>query len=396
MMRPLVALLVCCSLLLSGLSAGAQSQEDIDEIDRKIDRLKDQADGIEGERSASLAALVAAQEKLAVARAAVAEAQAKVDAVTAEIADNEAELDEIRLRLDRLAIEVANTRLEIRDARLLFQDRAAELYMQRAGAIGGAVVVNVDNMASVSVAARYSDDVFDSSERLLNTLEILERTEENQQAAIEQNQRDVEAILANLEQKRVALEEDKVVLAAAAAVVETEVANAAVLLAAVEAQIAEIEGEIAQLEADSIAIGEEIKRLARSDGDNPGFLQWPVSGSVSSGFGYRVHPISGSRKLHTGLDISAGSGTTIYAAGTGTVIWADWYGGYGRTVIVDHGGGLTTLYAHQSSINVSVGSSVNGTSVVGYVGSTGYSTGPHLHFETREWGSPVNPMNYLP
>ncbi len=395
MMRPLVALLVCCSLLIGGLSASAQSQGEIDEIDRKIERLKDQADGIAGERSASLAALVAAQEKLAVARAAVAEAQAKVDAVTAEIADNEAELDEIRLRLDRLAIEVANTRLEIRDARLLFQDRAAELYMQRAGAIGGAVVVNVDNMASVSVAARYSDDVFDSSERLLNTLEILERTEENQQAAIEQNQLDVEVILANLEQKRVALEEDKVVLAAAAAIVETEVHNAADLLAAIEAEIEEIEGEIAAFEVEQQKLKDDIARLARSDGNNPGILQWPVNGSVSSAFGYRIHPISGARKLHTGLDISAGSGTTIYAAGTGTVIWADWYGGYGKTVIVDHGGGLTTLYAHQSSLNVSVGSSVNGTSVVGYVGSTGYSTGPHLHFETREWGVPVNPMNYL-
>lgn len=395
MMRPLVALIVCCSLLMSGLSAGAQSEDDLDEIDRKIERLKDEADTYEGERTASVAAVVAAQEKLAVARAAVAEAQAKVDAVTAEIADNEAELDEINLRLDRLAIEVANTRLEIRDARLLFQDRAAELYMQRAGAIGGAVVVNVDNMASVSVAARYSDDVFDSSERLLNTLEILERTEENQQAAIEQNQQDVEVILANLEQKRLVLEEDKVVLAAAAAVVETEVANAAALLAAIEAEIAEIDDEISGLEADARAIQDEINRLARSDGSNPGILNWPVSGSVSSGFGYRIHPISGARKLHTGLDISAGSGTTIYAAGPGTVILASWYGGYGNTVIVDHGGGLTTLYAHQSSMNVSVGTIVSSQSVVGYVGSTGYSTGPHLHFETREWGVPVNPMNYL-
>ncbi|MDH5422990.1 MAG: hypothetical protein OEY55_14420, partial [Acidimicrobiia bacterium] len=131
-MKSLIAVLVLLAVLAGAVTAGAQSQSDIDEIDRKIDRLKDQASGVQGERTAQLRELEDAQARLRTARAAVAEAQAKVDAVTAEIADNEAELDELRIRLDRLAIEVANTRLEIREARLTFQDRAAELYMQRA------------------------------------------------------------------------------------------------------------------------------------------------------------------------------------------------------------------------------------------------------------------------
>lgn len=394
-MKSLIAVLVLLALMAGALTAGAQSQGDIDEIDRKIDRLKDQASGVQGERSAQLRELEGAQARLSVARAAVAEAQARVDAVTAEIADNEAQLDELRIRLDRLAIEVANTRLEIREARLTFQDRAAELYMQRASSIGSSVVVNVDDMASMSVALRYSDDVFDSSERLLNTLEILERTEENQQKAIEENQNTVAVILAGLEVKRTALEEDKIVLSAAAAVVDEEVHEAAALLAQIESEIAEIEGEIAAFEAEQDKLRADIARLSRSDGANPGQLSWPLGGAVTSGFGYRIHPISGARKLHTGLDISGGSGAPISAAGSGTVIWAGWYGGYGNTVIIDHGGGLTTLYAHQSSLNVSSGSSVSTGSVIGYVGSTGYSTGPHLHFETREFGAPVNPMNYL-
>lgn len=394
-MKSFVALFVLLAVMAGAVTAGAQSQSDIDEIDRKIDVLKDQSKGIASQRSAQLVELEAAQGRLRVARAAVAEAQAKVDAVTAEIANNEAQLDELNIRLDRLAIEVANTRLEIREARLTFQDRAAELYMQRASSIGSSVVVNVDDMASMSVAMRYSDDVFDSSERLLNTLEILERTEQNQQLAIEENQRTVEVLLAGLEIKRAALEDDKIALAAAAAIVDQEVHEAARILASIEAEIAEIEGEIAAFESEQAKLQADLNRLTSSGGSNPGRLSWPINGSVSSGFGYRIHPISGVSKLHTGLDISAGSGTPIAAAGSGTVIWADWYGGYGKTVIIDHGGGLTTLYAHQSSLNVSAGSSVSAGSTIGYVGSTGYSTGPHLHFETREYGTPVNPMNYL-
>jgi len=394
-MKSFVVFIVLLAVMAGTVTAGAQSQSDIDEIDRKIDVLKDQASGIASERSAQLVELEAAQGRLRVARAAVAEAQAKVDSVTAEIADNEAQLDELNVRLDRLAIEVANTRLEIREARLTFQDRAAELYMQRASSIGSSVVVNVDDMASMSVAMRYSDDVFDSSERLLNILEILERTEQNQQLAIEENQRTVEVLLAGLEIKRAALEDDKIALAAAAAIVDQEVHEAARILASIEAEIAEIEGEIAAFEAEQSKLEADLNRLTSAGGTNPGRLSWPLNGSVSSGFGYRIHPISGARKLHTGLDISGGSGAPIAAAGSGTVIWANWYGGYGMTVIIDHGGGLTTLYAHQSSLNVSTGSSVSAGSIIGYVGSTGYSTGPHLHFETRERGTPVNPMNYL-
>jgi len=125
-----------------------------------------------------------------------------------------------------------------------------------------------------------------------------------------------------------------------------------------------------------------------------GYLR-PVPGSVSSGFGYRIHPIFGSRRMHTGWDMSAGFGVPIRAARGGTVVSAGWMGGYGKAVVVSHGGGMSTLYAHQSSIAVGVGQRVSQGQVLGYVGSTGYSTGPHLHFEVRTNGAPVNPGNYL-
>ncbi len=123
---------------------------------------------------------------------------------------------------------------------------------------------------------------------------------------------------------------------------------------------------------------------------------WPLVGRLSSGFGPRVHPIFGTRRMHTGLDIGATPGEPIYAAKAGVVIFAGWRGGYGNAVVVDHGDGFSTLYAHQSQIGVSAGQQVVMGDVVGYVGSTGWSTGPHLHFELRLNGSPIDPLPYLP
>ena len=117
-------------------------------------------------------------------------------------------------------------------------------------------------------------------------------------------------------------------------------------------------------------------------------LIWPVSGPVVSGFGMRWG------RMHTGIDIGVGYGTPIQAAAGGTVIFAGWMGGYGNFVIVDHGGGLSTAYAHQSSIAVG-GGAVSQGQVLGYVGCTGHCFGPHLHFEVRINGSAVDPLGYL-
>ncbi len=126
--------------------------------------------------------------------------------------------------------------------------------------------------------------------------------------------------------------------------------------------------------------------------------QWPVNQPyrVSSGFGPRIHPIFGTRRQHTGLDIGGGSGDPIYAAKGGTILSAGWRGGYGNAVVVDHGGGFSTLYAHQSKTNVTAGQVVSRGDVVGFIGSTGWSTAPHLHYELRLNGQPIDPLPYLP
>ena len=116
---------------------------------------------------------------------------------------------------------------------------------------------------------------------------------------------------------------------------------------------------------------------------------------VTSPYGYRIHPIYGTSRLHTGIDYGASEGTPIRASADGVVVSASWFGGYGNATIIDHGGGLATLYGHQSSMGVSAGQKVTAGQTIGRVGCTGDCTGPHVHFEVRVNGDPVNPANYL-
>ncbi len=123
---------------------------------------------------------------------------------------------------------------------------------------------------------------------------------------------------------------------------------------------------------------------------------WPCRGKITSYFGWRKHPIFKTTKYHSGMDIAVGYGTPIKAAAAGNVIYSGWLGGYGYTIMLDHGGGLVTLYAHNRGLAVREGQRVNQGAVVAYAGSTGYSTGPHCHFEARLHGDVVEPLNYLP
>lgn len=126
-----------------------------------------------------------------------------------------------------------------------------------------------------------------------------------------------------------------------------------------------------------------------------GQLGWPVSGEITSPYGYRTHPIWGTTIYHSGIDIGVDEGTPVHAADGGTVAWSGWMGGYGYAVVIDHGNGMSTLYAHNSEVAVSEGQDVGKGQVVAYAGSTGNSTGPHVHFEVRISGDPVDPMGYL-
>ena len=126
-----------------------------------------------------------------------------------------------------------------------------------------------------------------------------------------------------------------------------------------------------------------------------GAMIWPVNGVVTSPYGYRTHPIFGTTIYHSGIDIGVDYGTPVHAADGGVVVEAGWISGYGYAVIIDHGNGLSTLYGHNQELAVSEGQSVSQGQVIAYAGSTGNSTGPHVHFEVRANGDPVDPSAYL-
>ncbi len=193
---------------------------------------------------------------------------------------------------------------------------------------------------------------------------------------------------------------------AAKAELETQQAGQARLRAGRRALLARVSGDREDIEAEakglaerSAALGARIRAAqglpaapsgaVATGAPSAAGLVWPVSGTLTSGFGQRWG------RMHEGIDIAGASGTPIAAAAAGTVIVAGWNGGYGNMVVVDHGGGISTGYGHMSSIAVSVGQSVGQGTVVGGMGTTGHSTGVHLHFEVRVNGAATNPLDYL-
>ena len=167
-------------------------------------------------------------------------------------------------------------------------------------------------------------------------------------------------------------------------------------LASIQSDRSDVLAEIEDLEAQSEALAARIRaaqqQSSASNGpvvSGSGQLSWPVSGPVTSSFGVRWG------RMHEGIDIAVGQGTPVRAAAAGTVIYAGWMEGYGNLVAIDHGNGLSTAYGHNSSLASSVGQSVSAGQVIAYSGSTGHSTGPHVHFEVRVNGAPVDPLGYL-
>ncbi len=158
--------------------------------------------------------------------------------------------------------------------------------------------------------------------------------------------------------------------------------------------------ELDKLEATSKKVEEQIRKLQASNNMAyvGGELAWPAPNysRVSSPYGNRWHPIAKVYKFHTGVDLADNRGNTVVAANDGVVIMAGWNGGYGKCVIIDHGGSTSTLYAHNDTLLVSNGESVKKGQAIAKIGTTGYSTGPHLHFEVRKNGGHTNPLDYYP
>lgn len=170
------------------------------------------------------------------------------------------------------------------------------------------------------------------------------------------------------------------------------------IVQSVQSEKEKAQQELDLLEAESEQIAAELRKLQdNSNYQGSGKMVWPAPGykRITSPYGWRIHPILKTKKLHTGIDIGAPYGASIVAAESGKVIDVGWRGAYGRVIMISHGGNIVTMYCHTSAALVEIGQEVKKGQTIGRVGSTGLSTGPHLHFEVRKNGDPVNPMSYL-
>lgn len=306
-----------------------------------------------------------------------------------EIAQSKLAQNKLRLLKAQNDLKKTQRRLELTEAELarrheLLAKRVVDIY-QGENLTFANVVLQSEDMWTFLTRSHYLQEILKSDTELINRI-----IADKQQIEADRKKQEENVVLINSIQEDLQNERDQVIsLVKAKRDQLNEISRSKELyekaLDELLAESARIENEIRRIQGSTSSAGRYNKEFS-------GGLIWPVYGRITSPFGYRVHPITKVYKLHTGVDIAARTGTPIRAAADGKVIMASWMNAYGYTVVIDHGSGISTLYAHCSSINARVGQIVEQGEIIAKVGSTGYSTGPHLHFEKRINGKPVNPM----
>ena len=394
MKRLLLLLVVAAIATPIGVAGAFDLSDDLSTINRRIDEINGRIAAASVSRTAVVTDIIATRDALAVRQAELAATQDVLSETEADLAETEAALDRLRAQLRQSYQDLSETRNRLDESKQEARDWVRAAYM---GTTEGreSVAFSADSVTSVYVGLQYLALLAADSDRAILLYESLQTQEERQQVLIEIEEAEVEDQVAELE----AFEFELAALAATqadqAAAVAADLAALNAKLDAVDGQISEFSDELDGLEKEQARVETLIEQEASKGGEAPGILVRPVPGAITSPFGMRVHPILGYERMHTGVDMRAGHGQEIKAGGSGRGILAGLYGGYGYTVIIDHGGGMTTLYAHQSQLNVGYGSEVEAGQIIGYVGTSGLSTGAHLHFEVRLSGRPVDPANYI-
>lgn len=393
-MRRLALLLALAVVASTAVPVSAGLDDELEEVGSEIASIKSEIEAKQSERTAVGDEVIATDARMRSLIEDLEVAEADVTAVSADIEAGEQRLSEIKADLESRYEALDTTRRELEEADLRVRRQAVALYMS-GGQDLSTIFILTDEMTELTVGLEYAERVSQATEEVAHTLDALRIQETGQAEVVAELEADVSDEIDLLRGQRQELEAVAREVEARKSDVESELAVQRQLLGDIEATIEEFDKELDALEREQERIEALIRQVQSGDGKAPGILVRPVPGGITSPFGNRVHPITGTTRLHTGLDMSASYGQPIQAGAPGVVILASYFGGYGNTVIIDHGGGMSTLYAHQSELAVSGGASVEAGQVVGYVGSTGFSTGPHLHFEVRLGGSPVNPAVYL-
>jgi murein DD-endopeptidase MepM/ murein hydrolase activator NlpD len=347
--------------------------------------------------------LGAAAQREAELRAQLDETNAAIGTVNAHLSDISAETDSTQRRLNwnQIQLDAAQRSLKRQDDAL--RRRLVDIYEN--GDVSYAAVL-LSAHSFTEFVERWED------------LRLLIAANESAVRQRRDDERRVAAITADLERTQLELQQQEQAQAQARSQLAALADERRVLVSAADDQRRHVAVEVAQMEelsaseeaqletlirerqAELEAQREAARRAAGIAGTAPpptgsGSFSWPVSGTITAPFGWRSNPFGGAPEFHEGLDIAAPMGTTVAAAAGGTIIMAQWYGGYGNYILIDHGGGYSTGYGHLSAIYVSVGQSIQRGQAIGAVGSTGQSTGPHLHFEVRINGKPVDPAPRL-
>ncbi len=377
--------------------AGAPADEKAD-VDERLNRTEERLREARDRESILSTEVEGYTSRIRVLEQRLAPLRARSERLDAELAALRDRLDTLtrRLRIERERLAEAEDALARRQ--VLLGQRLRDLYV-RGEPDPLLILIESGSLAAAADTAEVIELIVARDRSLLNSVERFRdevQATRDRIAAARAEVADAErrAMVAAVEARevRASLEEQK-------AGVDKLLSGRQQLLGRVRGNREDIEAEARDLRARSAALGAKIVAaqggtagpsgvVAGGTPSASGFI-WPVHGSITSGFGPRWG------RMHEGLDITGGSGTPIAAAANGTVIIAGWNGGYGQLVVVDHGGGVSTAYAHLSSIAVSVGQGVGQGSVVGGMGTTGSSTGVHLHFEVRLNGGAVNPIGYL-
>jgi murein DD-endopeptidase MepM/ murein hydrolase activator NlpD len=428
----LVLLLVAVLIWGGAPSAAAPSPPTTKPLDREIEAAREEVEAASEEEARLLEQIQDAQarkreldDKVAALEAEVTAAQRAVAAAESQLAALEAEQRKAQARLDETLAALAAAKAELaRQAIAAYTGQSEATRYVDVALRSRDMAELVSKRAYLKVVAGSQAETVSRTEALRNQVGDL-RDQLDASRAKARDQRDVVAS----QHARLASQRDA--QSSAASEVAEVIAEDTRLKDEALQRKEEFEAKADALEAESDAIAATLRRRAEEEaaaraqaarppppaltpGVAPGpsptrgpagppapvrpgaRLANPLPGApITSGFGYRVHPIYGTSRMHTGVDMAAPAGTAIRSAGDGVVVSAGSQSGYGNTTVIDHGGGLATLYAHQSSIGVSSGQRVTQGQVIGRVGCTGACTGDHLHFEVRVNGSPVNPMGYI-
>ncbi|NBO46318.1 MAG: M23 family metallopeptidase [Actinobacteria bacterium] len=341
------------------------------------------------------AKLQAAQSKLPAARRAYASAMASLTSAQRADAKATAALRAAVARAETSAKALARSDSAVHLSENQFAKLVRQIYMSGGGMLQAQVVLESQDPADLSVRIVGVDRVGRMSNRRLSSLRSIRSQNAAQAAQAKEDKAQVAKRQAAVHAQHLATKAAAAKATVAKRRVDALVAQAASAMAAAKREQKSIQAQLARLR--QLQRGIDVKATKNSGGIRPGSIRWPVVGftRISSKAGARVHPVFHTVACHAGIDIPAPKGTPIRAAAAGIVLEAASVSGYGNMTLISHGGGMATLYGHQSRFAVRTGQHVKSGQVIGYVGSTGWSTGPHLHFEVRLAGKPYNPMGWF-